>query len=263
MTVKRPGRSLLQAIRSASLSVVSATLLAAAVMAAVAAAPAAASASIPVVTATDVSMGTGACQNGNSHGGTTDVVNCNLFPNKASVWLAATGNPSAIPAGTYFFVVLAPSGQNNVADSSSNTANLSYAAGDPYTNREFTIDANGTMSYPGTHSFDASENKIQLFPYNDTPNQGGEYVLGLCALASGQTPSDVSPSSCKFDNFKVAPGAPAPVPQLSALKSSSPASGSQVTPGQTVTYTVALTNTGNVPVSAGTVMPDQLTVLDA
>lgn len=154
-------------------------------------------------TATDVLAGTGACLNGkpDSNG---DVNNCNLYQIKQDVWLNAGPVSGQIGPGTYFFAVVAPGGTNNPNDGSAK--NLSSPV-DPWQNREFTINADGSISYSGTHVFDTTENKIQLFPYNDTPNHGGVYIMVVCAVPASPNPvSGVGApgaTACKTDAFKV------------------------------------------------------------
>ena len=215
-------------------------------------------------TTTDVSEGTGACLNGNTNGGTTDVVNCNIYAAKADVWL--NGGPLAgdIGAGTYFFDVVVPGGQgsdqnpNDGTDANlSDTTCLPYAgcpgptngdgsavpSGDAWTNREFTITGDKTsgytMSYSGTHLFDAAENKIQLMPYDDTTNPGGEYIMAICAVPSSPSatsPPGVTPSSCKYDAFKVQQGSSGCTPGVNGCPFP-PAAAPGISKDATGTYT--------------------------
>lgn len=143
----------------------------------------------------------GSCHNG--HG-----VNCNIYDNKKDVWLS--GLPTSVGAGTYFFAVLVPGGQNDPNDGA--TDNLSDApGGDAWTNRVFDVASDGTITYHGTHEFDPNNNKIQVFPYDDTTNPGGVYILAVCQVPAD--PSDdpgVDAKDCKFDAFKVNSGAQNP-----------------------------------------------------
>ena len=131
--------------------------------------------------------GTGHCANGNPNN------NCNIYDGKQYVWL--NGGPTGIGNGTYFFAVLAPGGQADPNDAAADLLST-----DAYTNRTFSV-SGGTVTYGGTHDFDS--NKIRLLPYNDTPNNGGVYILAICALGDGQP---VSASDCKYDAFKVSNG---------------------------------------------------------
>lgn len=152
--------------------------------------------------ATDGSV-TGACLNGPSG---VDPVNCNIYAAKEDVWLS--GGPSrangsnTLEPGTYFFSILVPGGQLDPRDGTAK--NLSDDS-DAYTNRTFTFDGAGISAYTGTHVL--SGGRLQAFPYADTTNNGGEYILAVCSLADGY--AAVTPSKCKYDAFKVKkPGDP-------------------------------------------------------
>jgi hypothetical protein len=149
-----------------------------------------------------------ACLNG--HG-----VNCNIYQDKRDVWLSGLPVASSLGAGTYFFAVLVPGGQpdpndgspNNLSDTTcdpytcpaTNADGSPIPSGDSYTNRTFTVDGSGSItSYVGTHS--SNGNKLQLFPYDDTTNPGGVYIVAVCSLANGYP---VKASDCKYDAFKV------------------------------------------------------------
>jgi len=152
------------------------------------------------------------CQNGNLKDGT--IVNCNLYDGKQYVWLNGGPDNAALASGTYFFVVLVPGGQpdpndggaKNLSDSvaapyTSGATNLDGSAipsGDLRSNRTFTV-SNGVIDYSGTHTF--TNHMIRLMPYDDTTNNGGVYILGICKLASAV--ATVDPKDCKYDAFKV------------------------------------------------------------
>jgi hypothetical protein len=155
-----------------------------------------------------------ACLNGQG-------VNCNIYLDKRDVWLSGLPVSAALGAGTYFFAVLSPGGQPAPNDGGTNNSNGELANlsdnFDDWTDREFTVDGDGNVtSYPGDHDRDGS--LIQLFPYEDTPNNGGVYILAVCAVPDDATDPPggpgVNPSDCKYDAFKVkeseAPGAQAP-----------------------------------------------------
>lgn len=144
--------------------------------------------------------GTGHCKNGNPNN------NCNIYNGKDYVWMSGGPISASLGPGTYFFAVLDPGGQNAPNDGASD--NLSYgthgaAPNDAYTNRTFTLDSKGHITYTGTHTFDATNNKLRLMYYDDTENPGGEYILAICSLANGYP---VDPSDCKYDAFKVVNG---------------------------------------------------------
>ncbi len=155
-------------------------------------------------------------------------INCNIYGAKEYVWL--NGGPTANglgPDGDYFFVVLEPGGQPNPNDQGAiKDKNLSDDY-DCYQNRTFTV-SNGEVSayagnypcstavYPGYKPFrhDLDNGKsgqkptwtppyIRLYPYSDTTNPGGVYIMAICSLDSGYP---VEPRDCKYDAFKVKKG---------------------------------------------------------
>jgi hypothetical protein len=69
------------------------------------------------------------------------------------------------------------------------------------------MDSSGTVTYGGTNAFDSTNNLLSVFPYNDTSNPGGVYILAVCAVPSNPTTGTgapgVTPSTCKYDAFKV------------------------------------------------------------
>src|SRR5512138_2679654 len=115
-------------------------------------------------------------------------INCNIYGAKEYVWL--NGGPTANglgPDGQYFFSVLVPGGQPDPNDGGAKNLSDDY---DCYLNRTFTV-ANGEVSlYTGTHWLDDGKNGpkpnntvpfIRLFPYADTTNPGGVYILAICS----------------------------------------------------------------------------------
>jgi len=140
--------------------------------------------------------GTGFCLNGGPGAQTTDPTNCNLYSDKADVWLSGLPGPASLADGTYFFAVLDPGGQPNPNDGG--LKNLSSGSGD-YTTREFTVSGGAIVSATGGH--DVEYGKVQLAPYDDTDNPGGVYIAAVCALADGYPVTNAS--KCKYDAFKV------------------------------------------------------------
>ena len=153
-----------------------------------------------------------ACLNGQG-------VNCNIYLDKRDVWLSGLPVSAALGAGTYFFAVLSPGGQPNPNDcaplkANGDPANLSdtspcettnTGAGDTWQDRKFSVNGAGTITNLGTHTLDG--NKLQVWPYDDTPNNGGVYILAVCAVPNSPTAPPggpgVVPSDCKYDAFKV------------------------------------------------------------
>lgn len=145
-------------------------------------------------------------------------INCNIYGAKEYVWL--NGGPTANglgPDGYYFFAVLEPGGQPNPNDGDvvpgvpNGDKNLSDDY-DAYTNRTFTVTNGEVSAYTGTHWLDDGVSGpkpngrvpyIRLFPYSDTTNNGGVYILAICSLDEGYP---VDPRDCKYDAFKVREG---------------------------------------------------------
>lgn len=153
--------------------------------------PASALAGPATYTGTDPFVdGPGRCLNGNQTAA-NGPVNCNIYTGKQYVWLNAGPDNALLDDGTYFFAVLAPSGQADPNDGSTDLLSQ-----DTYDNRTFTV-SGGTITYTGGHDVDG--NKIRLMDYADTPNPGGVYILAICGLDGSQP---VTPSACKYDAFK-------------------------------------------------------------
>ena len=171
-------------------------------------------AAFTTINSTADGLGTGAdeglCHNGNGN------VNCNQYFAKQYVWINGGPDRNQLSDGTYFFAVLVPGTQPDPNDQPPNTfpkprtdGNLSDDY-DPYTNRRFTV-TNGeiTSDLGSTHDDgvdvnDNNERKIRLFPYSDTTNNGGVYILAICQLADAQgNPVDggypVEPRDCKYE----------------------------------------------------------------
>jgi len=145
----------------------------------------------------------GGCLHGNGNG-----INCNHYESKADVYI--NGGPAAggLSDGTYYFTVLTPGAQNggfidgaegNLSDNVDHGGN-DQGIGDPAANRRFTVEDHEIVENLGTHDegVSPSDRKIlQLFPYDDTSNPGGVYILAICKVGA------TSPSQCKYDAFKV------------------------------------------------------------
>jgi hypothetical protein len=145
------------------------------------------------------------CKNGNP------AINCNIYDGKEFVWL--NGGPAANglgPDGQYFFAVLVPGGQPDPNDGGAKNLSDDF---DTYANRTFTVTNGEVSAYGGTHTFDSGSGGgahpngqppfIRLFPYADTTNPGGVYIMAICSLGAGYP---VVPRSCKYDAFKVKTG---------------------------------------------------------
>jgi len=134
-------------------------------------------------------------------------IDANIYEHKGDVYL--TGGPcqggSHLPDGDYYFEVDSPNG--------------TLLSSDTIGDREITI-AGGFITSTSSHStHDVSCTSdpgitVQLLPYNDTPNPGGEYKLIVATKASVEACKDFDVESnfqiCnqadqKSDNFKVGP----------------------------------------------------------
>jgi hypothetical protein len=149
------------------------------------------------------------CNNGNP------AVNCNQYTAKQYVFL--NGGPAKnqlSPDGVYFYAVLAPSGQANPNDGTPENLSDDY---DCYKNREIVISGGEVSSIlssndngcfasgtPFAHQF--ASPYVGLYPYADTPNPGGVYIMAVCYVGPVGTTTlsaPVTPSLCKYDAFKV------------------------------------------------------------
>jgi len=151
---------------------------------------------------------TGGCVHGSE-------VNCNSYVSKADVYV--NGGPTGgngLVDGEYFFAVLAPGCQNggfldgangNLSDTTEGTgtsgcSDTGGGGGDAVGNRTFSVSGGVISSYGGEHETGTAKNGneiISAFPYDDTPNAGGVYILAICPVGA------TSPAPCKFDAFKV------------------------------------------------------------
>ena len=169
---------------------------------------------------------TQACLNGGSH--TTPAVNCNIYLSKNDVFLSGSPTSASLSAGTYFYAVLDPGGQANPNDGSPDLLSTDTAA-----NREFSTDGSGNVTPLNNaptetpHAFDDANQLIQVAPYNDTSNPGGEYILAVCELSTSQSTSSIAvatvdPRDCKYDAFKVKAASNGGLSDLSVFKTATP-----------------------------------------
>jgi hypothetical protein len=189
------------------------------------------------------------CKNGNP------AVNCNQYAAKQFVFL--NGGPThnhLTPDGVYFFSVLNPSGQSNPADGTPDNLSDDY---DCYKNREVIIkngEVSGVLTSTDTNCFHntavlpvGTGHKlsgpqgpfVQLWPYIDTPNPGGVYIMAVCWVASPSvTPTapvalanetTVDPSKCKYDAFKVLEDHTPPVCKLYSTNNATSTSHKSIT----------------------------------
>ena len=145
-------------------------------------------------------------------------VDANIYADKDDVYLdggpgdQAPSGAAALPEGDYYFQVTDPSGK----------VLLSL---DPIECRRFHVDADGTISAVGPSGCDHLTGTdvdhdaltVQLMPYADTPNPGGEYKAWVTPVdeynVSRTRFHGFVPSESKTDNFKVrVPELPPPPP---------------------------------------------------
>jgi hypothetical protein len=170
------------------------------------------------------------------------IINCNIYGAKEFVWL--NGGPDANhlkPDGYYFFTVLEPGGQPNPNDQGGVLDKNLSDDYDTYLNRVFRTEGGEVVEYipngelENDHWLDSGEGKacnlkgngpdacknvvpdglpplIRLFPYSDTTNPGGVYIMAICYLGEDFDPAEapegpgVEPRDCKYDAFKVKEG---------------------------------------------------------
>jgi hypothetical protein len=145
---------------------------------------------------------------------TTDVngtfVNANIYEAKEDVYL--NGGPrspkapctaAGLPDGYYAFQVTDPSGQTVLS-----TDDLSQRIVQVYGG--IIVASFGHPTGPGK----CSSVTVQLVPFNDTPNPGGEYKVWMAPITINSngtfTFGGFVPNQSKTDNFKVVPCVPDP-----------------------------------------------------
>jgi len=141
-------------------------------------------------------------------------VDANIYDRKEDVYLdggpgeKAPANAAGLPAGDYYFQVTDPSGKVLLSS-------------DDIEARRISLDDNGliTRAYGHATGIDVDHGAVtvQLFPYDDTPNNGGEYKAWITPVdeyVPGEGKNGFIPRYSKTDNFKVrriaAPPPPAP-----------------------------------------------------
>ena len=142
-------------------------------------------------------------------------VNQNLYDNKADVYLNGGPqnlNAAGLPVGRYYFQVTDPNGGTLLSTDNavcrqlevvlnSNNKGVVYGASP----------ASGMCAHlNGTQDINNGSIPVQLLPYNDTPNNGGEYKVWLIRQTGTTSIDAIDPrvinfqnSNSKTDNFKV------------------------------------------------------------
>lgn len=141
-------------------------------------------------------------------------VNANIYDSKDDVYLDGGPGPGApqgaagLPDGTYYFQVTDPSGKTLLSTDPLNCRQFIVAAG-------IITGVTGACFHSTGFDNDHGATTVQLMPYNDTPNNGGEYkawAMNILDLPSGCNPANVDcakgthgfiNSKSKTDNYKV------------------------------------------------------------
>jgi hypothetical protein len=138
-------------------------------------------------------------------------VNANVYGNKEDVYLNGGPRPNApctaagLPDGYYYFQVTDPSGAMLLSSDDVINRMVHVSGG--------VIVASGTTTthltpYPNSGKCVAtiSDNiTVQLSPFDDTPNPGGEYKVWMTLVSDYNDFGGFVPSKSKTDNFKVSP----------------------------------------------------------
>ncbi len=140
-------------------------------------------------------------------------VNLNHFPSKEAVYLdggpgpGAPQNAAGLDDGTYYFMVTDPSGKTLLSTDAKECRQFTVSGG---------VISGVTGPCPHLTGFDVDHGAttVQLFPFLDTPNPGGEYKVWVirvedfdadCAAVAieGGCRYGFHPAHSKTDNFKV------------------------------------------------------------
>ncbi|MEQ1607305.1 MAG: carboxypeptidase-like regulatory domain-containing protein [Pyrinomonadaceae bacterium] len=151
--------------------------------------------------------------------GDGSVVNQNIYSNKSDVYLNGgpqNQNGPGLPDGTYYFQVTTPSGDLLSTDNA--VCRQIKVVGGVISGAD-TLAA-GLCAHPnGLFNPNNGSTPVQLMPFSDTTNAGGEYKVWLIRQATSTTISTLDPrvinftnNNSKTDNFKVAAPTPTPDP---------------------------------------------------
>lgn len=139
-------------------------------------------------------------------------VNCNNYESKEHVYMSGGPVKAGLSDGDYYFAVLAPGYQNggfldgaegNLSDTTAGGTEGDLGRGDEGINRMFRVIDHDVVAYSGTHLTGYNPTGhfvIGLSPFDDTDNEGGVYILAICAVGAE------SPSDCKYDAFRIRGG---------------------------------------------------------
>lgn len=140
-------------------------------------------------------------------------VNLNIYQDKRDVYL--NGGPginapvgaAGLPAGDYYFQVTSPSGKTLLSSDAVTCRRVTVDASGVFTS----VANSGSCAHNTGTSGDDPGITVQLFPYDDTPNNGGVYKVWITPV--GKLDCDAAgnkhcfvPGDSKTDNFKVKTG---------------------------------------------------------
>ena len=134
-------------------------------------------------------------------------VNNNIYATKADAYLGGgpqNSNASGLPNGNYYFQVTDPSGAVLLSTDAIQCRELIVANGRVSGSTGSCPHSNGSFN-PAN-----SSTSVQLLPYADTPNNGGEYKAWITKIddynkpnCKGRSSNGFCTSDSKTDNFKV------------------------------------------------------------
>ena len=143
------------------------------------------------------------------------IPNANIYPSKDAVYLNGGPqnlNSAGLPPGDYYFQVTDPSGVTLLSTDDIRNRRVLVALNG---NNKGVVsgplpDPNDPLTYPGHAAgilnLANGSTPVQLMPYADTPNNGGEYKVWLTpvdAYSPGSGTHGFISSQSKTDNFKV------------------------------------------------------------
>jgi hypothetical protein len=135
-------------------------------------------------------------------------VNWNVYSTKTDVYISGgpqNANANGLPDGTYYFQVTDPSGKKLLSTDNASCRQLLVSGGR-------VAGATGGCPHPnGTLNTDNGVLPVQLAPFSDTPNSGGEYKVWVVSTDRATVGADLKTltfanKDAKTDNFKVVPG---------------------------------------------------------
>jgi cysteine-rich repeat protein len=143
-------------------------------------------------------------------------VNDNIYAAKEDVYLDGGPGPNAkpgaaaLPEGDYYFQVTDPSGKTLLSSDAIECRRFHIGAAG-------FIDAVIRTGCEHATAVDSDQGAqgaitVQLFPYADTPNNGGEYKVWVVAVESSTAAKPFPHKYSKTDNFKVRTSTPPPPP---------------------------------------------------